>query len=290
MDYAAITGDQNLQDKSRYGNSVVIDDGGAGQQVYRNAQGVWYGNYQGVAFPSVTMPHYEGTADYTYAQGNYAAAYTSNNGITNPASELVRDVFYVRGPDYVITYDRATTTQPQFTKQLQWNFIAAPVVSGNSWTATDGTSKLFGQTYSDAALTTTSRQVNYSNTTVQEVQTVNTAPAASVQYVTAMQVASSGVASMDPSTHLETADAKLEGVQMGAYVVLFGKRGTVSGGTTYQVTAAAGQTMTHYLTDLVPGTNYTLAGANQAHATVDSQGVLTFTSSGTGRAQTIALI
>ena len=286
VNYAAVTGDQTFQNKSTYGNLLLIDDGGAGQQTYRYAEGVWYGN------PGVTMPHFDGTSDYAYMQGNYAAAYTLNYGAPgspNPATELVRDVFYVRGSDYVITYDRATTTQASFLKQLRWHFLNTPTVTGNSWTATNGSSKLFGQTYSDVPLTTTEVPVIYDGTTVQEIQTNNTSPTASVRYVTAMQVASSAIASMDTSTHVESGDGKVEGTQIGSYVVLFGKNGSVSGGTSYQVTAGAGQSLTHYLTDMTPGATYTLTGANQGSVTADAQGVLSFTTTGTGSAQTVTL-
>ncbi|MDB5357479.1 MAG: hypothetical protein JWN24_3932 [Phycisphaerales bacterium] len=283
VNVAAFTGDQTFQDKSTYGNAVVIDDGGAGQQNYRYAQGVWYGT------PGVTMPHFEGTTDFTYMQGNYAAAYEKNTGTSDPASELVRDVFYVRGADYIITYDRATTTQASFLKRLQWNFSSAPTVSGNAWTVASGSSKLFGQTYSDAALTTASQAIIVNGKTVQEIQTTNTSPVASVRYVTAMQTAASTTGAMDASSHVESGDGKVEGVQIGAYVVLFGKNGAVSGGTSYSVTAAAGQTMTHYLSDMTPGATYTMTGANQGSATADGQGVLTFTTTGTGATQNVSL-
>lgn len=291
INVAAVTGDQRFQDKSTYGNAVLIDDGGAGQQTYRYAQGVWYGN------PGVTMPHFEGTADFAYMQGNYAAAYTKNYGAPgspDPASELVRDVFYARGADYVITYDRATTTQASFLKRLQWNFTGTVSVSGNAWNVASGSSKLFGQTYSDAALSTVNQTLTLSGKTIHEVQTTNSSPLSTVDYVTVMQVTSSGVAAMDTSTHVESGDGKLEGVQIGpstgpGYVVLFGKSGTVSGGTSYQVTADSGQTLTHYLSDMTPGATYTLTGVTQATAVADAQGVLTFTTTGTGAPQTITL-
>src|SRR5207247_5813665 len=74
------------------------------EQVYRYNQGAWYGD------PGVSMPHFEDSEvagdSYAYAQGDYAAAYRSNTGLSNPAAELVRDVFYVRDADYV---DRKST-------------------------------------------------------------------------------------------------------------------------------------------------------------------------------------
>src|SRR5688572_31415404 len=45
-----------------FSNLLVIDDGGAGEQVYRYNQGFWYGN------PGVTMPRFEATDVYAYFQ------------------------------------------------------------------------------------------------------------------------------------------------------------------------------------------------------------------------------
>ena len=88
---------------------------------------------------------------------------------------------------------------------------------------------------------------------------------------------------------MASGDGKVEGVQLGAYAVLFGTHGTVAGGTSYQVTSGAGQALTHYISDLVPGVAYTLSGANVASATANTHGVLTFTTTGTGAAQTVTL-
>jgi hypothetical protein len=94
---------------------------------------------------------------------------------------------------------------------------------------------------------------------------------------------------MDPTTHIESADQKIEGVQIGAYVVLFGRNGSVSGGTSYAYSAATGAITTHYISDLSPGTTYALTGADEASATASAQGVLSFTSTGTGVSAVISV-
>jgi hypothetical protein len=86
-----------------------------------------------------------------------------------------------------------------------------------------------------------------------------------------------------------SADGKVEGALMGTQVVLFGREGAVTGSTSYSVTAAVGSIVTHHVTDLVPSATYQLEGANQTSATASAQGVLTFTTSGTGAAQMIVL-
>jgi fibronectin type 3 domain-containing protein len=287
---AAVAGLQYPPDKSRYGNIVAIDDGGAGEQTYRWSQGYWYGN-QGCI-----ITHFDGTSNYMYAQGNYAEAYRADPGWSaslDPASELVRDVFYVRnattGSDYVVVYDRATTTQASYSKQLQWFFNGTTTGSGNSFSSTVGSSTLFGQVYSDVPLATVEQTVNVNGTNLQEVTTNPTSPTASVRYVTALQVSPSSTGSEDASTHVQSTDGQLEGVQIGSYVVLFGRNGAVSGGSSYSITAGAGQTITHDLTDMTPGHTYTLSGANQGTVTANAQGVVTFTTTGTGSAQTVTL-
>jgi hypothetical protein len=286
VNVAAVTGDQTYQNKSTYGNLVVIDDGGAGEQTYRYAQGGWYGN------PGVTMPNFDGAADYVYMKGDYAAAYTHHYGepgAPNPASDLTRSVFYVRSADYVIVYDRAVTTQANYLKQLRWHFTGTATLAGDAWTIATGASKLFGRTYSAQALTTSTQTLTQNGDSFNQITTNNSSPTAAVNYITAMQTAASSAVAMDASQRVASADGKVEGVQMGAFAVLFGRDGAVSGGTSYQVTAAAGQTVTHYLSDMTPGATYTLAGAVQTTATANVQGVLTFTSSGTGSAQTFTL-
>jgi hypothetical protein len=282
---AALTGDQTPQDKSRYSNSVVIDDQGAGLQNYNSSQGFWYGN------PGVTTRS-DGTAAFAYAQSNYAAAYTNAYGGADPATTLSRDVFYLRtgaSTDFTIVYDRAATSQPQYEKQLQWNLGATPTVSGDGWQVTAGASTLFGQTYSDTALTTQAQTVQVNGQPVQEVVSNPASPTSSVDYVTVLQSSPSNVTSAVASSHVQSADGQLEGVLINNTVVLFGKNGTVNGGATYTFTAGAGVSVTQYLTDMVPGKTYTIAGATQQTVTADAQGIVTFTASGTGSSQTIKL-
>src|SRR5206468_2144610 len=163
-------------DISKFSNLVAIDDGGLGLQAYRYSQGLgWYGT------PGVSMTQFDSAADYTYMQGDYAAAYRNQSG-TDPATELVRDVFYLRNLDYVITYDRATTSSPSFTKQLQWHFTTAPTLAGDGWSVSVGGSKLFGQTFSDTPITTTTQMVTVGNASFGQVTSNPTSPTASVRY------------------------------------------------------------------------------------------------------------
>jgi PKD repeat protein len=280
----AVGGNQSY--KNRYGNTMIIDDGGAGLQTYRYAPGYWYGN------PGVTVTAYEAASNYVYMGGDYTAAYNSpswSTPVTNPATQLTRQVVYLR-PDLVIVYDRATTVQASFTKRLQWNFLNTPTVSGNAFVETVGQSRLFGQTFSTVPLTTTVTPVSVGGATVQEVWTQNASPTASVQYVTAFQVASATTAAMVSTQQVVSSDGRMQGVQAGNQVVLFGVHGAVSptAPVTYQVNGSG--SLSHLLVDLQAGQHYqvTANGGLVATLTASAQGTLSFTTTAAG-SQTITV-
>lgn len=279
----AYTGDQTFQDKTTYGNTVVIDDGGAGEQNYRYAQGKWFGS------PGCTMPGYEAGTGYVYAKGSFAAAYKKNTGLSDPATLIERSILHIPASDYIVIYDRATTTQASYLKQPRWHFLAAPTVTGDGWVATRGSSKLFGQTYSGVSLTTATATWTYSAKNVYQVNVTNAVAAATASFVTGLQTAASSTSAMDTSAYVASGDGKVEGMILGHVVALFGKSGAVSGGTSYSFTDTNGQTTTHYITDMTPNHTYSLAGATSGTATASAGGILKFTSTGTGSSQSISI-
>lgn len=273
------TGYQAAQWKSQYGNHVILDDNGEGAQNYRYSMGVWYGWTE----PGVFTTAYEATNRYVYVGGDYLAAYSKN---TNPggggsAAELTRQVVYLR-PDFVVVYDRATTIKDYYLKQLQWHFLNAPTVNGNSWVATAGSSKLFGQTFSTQPLTTTTQPVTLWHGTVQQLATKNTNPIAKVRYVTAMQTAASSTTSMVATQQVLSTDSRMEGVQMGNEVVLFGVDGAVSAATPINYSITGSGSVNHLLTDMQPGRSYQLSvnGVAAGSVTASSQGALSFSTAG----------
>ncbi len=278
---AAVIGkDQSGAPKSRYGNIVAIDDNGEGAQNYRFSMAYWYGS------PGVVTTAYEATNDYVYVAGDYHAAYSKSNapGAGGPASELTRQVVYLR-PDFVIVHDRATTTKASYVKQLQWHLQTAPTVSGNTWVESVGSSKLFAATFSSQPLVTTAQTVSINGISVQQVTTNPAAATESVRYTTAFQTTAAGVTSMVDTSRVESTDGRVEGVQMGDEVVLFGTDGLVNpadGAITYSVTGAA--SLRHLLTDLEPGRTYQLEvnGVATGPVTATDQGTLSFTTAATG--------
>jgi hypothetical protein len=275
--------------KSKYGNTIIVDDGGAGTQTYRSSMGYWYGD------PGVVVNAYEAGSNYTYLSGNYAAAYSPSGhpGSGGPVSELNREMVYLN-PNYVVVYDRVTTRQASFTKKQQWNFLnnATVTVSGDSFTETVGSSRLFGQAFSTVPLTTTIGSVQVNNATVKELEIQNASATASVRYVTAFQVADSTTSAMDATEHVVSTDSRMEGTQIGNQLVLFGRDGTVDATTpvTYAVSSSAA--VQNLLVDLQPGRTFQVKanGVVIATVTASSQGTVSFTTpAGTNTVQVTAV-
>ncbi len=267
--------------ESSYGNLVAIDDNGAGTQVYRFNQGDWYGT------PGCRITNYEATNGYVYANGDYAAAYGLN---TNPghgtATKLTRQVVYER-PDFVFVHDRATTKAANDPKQLRWHFLNAASINAatNSWVATNGASKLFAQTFSRSALTTTTGPTNCNGSIVYRVTTVNSANATNVTYVTAFQSAPSTTATMTNTVPIYSTDNRMEGVRMGNSVVMFGADAALNPFTnSISYTVSGSAPVSHLLTDLQPNHAFQVSagGTSLGTFTSSAQGTLTFTNTPSG--------
>ncbi|HVV72724.1 MAG TPA: PKD domain-containing protein, partial [Verrucomicrobiae bacterium] len=245
----ALGGNQTPSTESSFGNLLTVDDNGAGTQTYRFNQGFWFGT------PGCRILNYETTPGYVYALGDYAAAYGLNTtpGI-GTAKVLTRQIVYQR-PDYIVVHDRAVTGSTNDLKQLRWHFLNNPSLNAgsNSWVATEGSSKLFGQTFSRSALISSNQAVTCpagSSTLVYRLTTQNASKATNVTYTTALQSAPATETNMVSTTRISSADHRMEGVQMGAYLVLFGADGPLipfSGSLTYTVTGTS--TVIHLLTD-----------------------------------------
>jgi PKD repeat protein len=267
--------------QSSFGNLMCIDDNNRGTQVYRFNQGSWFGT------PGCVMNLYEPANNYVYAGGDYAASYGHNftPGI-GTAKKLTRQVVYLR-PDYIVVHDRAITKSTNDLKQLRWHFLNSPTfnASSNSWVAAEGASKLFGRTFSRSSLTSTSGPTDCNGSIVYRVSTQNAVEATNVTYVTALQSAPSTTNNMVNTAPLYSADNRMEGVQMGTNVVMFGSDAPLSpftGTITYSVTGST--SIVHLLTDLQPNRAFQISTNGVALGTISSstQGTLSFTNAATG--------
>jgi hypothetical protein len=271
----AIGGNQVQSQQSSFANLIAINSNGDGAQNYPWNMGVWYGT------PGVFITNYEAAAGYVYVDGNYRAAYSlnTNPGGGGPATQLTRQVVYLR-PDLIVVFDRAGTTLATYPKQLQWHFLNPATVSGNSWVESVGTSKLFGETFSTVPLTTKTYSVNDAGATVYRVATNNTNQALNVQYVTALETAPSTTGTMASTQQVVSTDGRMQGVEIGGNLVLFGTNGPLSpftGSITYTISSATA--ISHLLTNLQPGQQYVVRANGVVIGTFTSsaQGTLSFT-------------
>lgn len=289
-----VSGDQQFTNESKYGNVVIVDDFGAGKMDYPST--VSTGPAQGSSYigPSnrVTLDQYEEGSAYVYCSGDYHQAYVHSGLTGNPATELVRSVLHVFGSDYVFVHDRATTSSSAYAKTLQWFFNPGATYSrtGNAWVVTRGSSKLFSQTFSDAALTPADGLVA-SQSNCKYVLFNPTSGVAKIRYRTAFQTAASGASAMDAVADVPSTDGKVEGVSLGDVVAVFGVDGPLgaSVSASYQHTGTSGHTIAHYVADLVAGHTYTLGGAAAGTATASAAGVAAFTTAASGSGQTVTL-
>jgi hypothetical protein len=276
----ALSGDESLAptQRSQFSNVLAVNDNGAGYQRDPFSMGVWYGT------PGVVVNHYEANSNDVYMTGDYHAAYSPDNnpGSGGPTSELTRSMVYVR-PGYVFVYDRVTTLQASYAKQLRWHFVNAPTVNGNAFTETVGQSRLFGQTFSSVPLTTTVAPVEVDNNPqaqVYRVTSTNTNPTSKVRFLTVFQTAGATTANMDATEEVDTTDDRMEGSQIGNQLVLFGRDGTVDLTTAVTYTLGSGaSSVNNLLTDLEAGASYQVKvnGAVLTSVVASNQGAISFT-------------
>jgi hypothetical protein len=294
-----VVGGETLDKKSVFANLVAVDDGGTGLQNYPYAQGFWQGS------PGNILLQYEGVSGYVYTAGDYKAAYSlaSSPGDGGSVSTLQRSVFYVR-PDIVVVYDRVVLKTSSCAARLQWHSIANPTVTGDSFTVSRGSSKLFGTIVSRSALTTSGTQLTINGSTswtptgsgetysVYRVSSVLTTPTLSQRFCTVLQTASSGTSSAYSVDRLVTGSDFEGAIVNGNTVVLFGQTAgpvSTSGGKSYSYTGTNGQTITHYITDLNPSQSYTLSGVASGTVSASTAGVITFTTTGNGSPQIVTI-
>lgn len=115
----------------------------------------------------------------------------------------------------------ASTKSTNDLKQLRWHFLNNPAFNAgsNSWVETEGSSKLFGQTFSRSSLLSSNLSVlcpdDPGGALVYRITTQNAIKATNVTYVTALQSAPASTASMVATASVRLSDNRMEGVQMG---------------------------------------------------------------------------
>jgi hypothetical protein len=120
---------------------------------------------------------------------------------------------------------------------------------------------------------------------VYRITTQNAVKATNVTYTTALQSAPSATATMVATSSLLSADSRMEGVQMGTNVVMFGSDAPLApftGTITYTVTGSS--PIIHLLTDLQPSRAFQISAGGTPLGTLTSspQGTLSFTNTVSG--------
>jgi hypothetical protein len=152
--------------------------------------------------------------------------------------------------------------------------------------ATNGSSKLFGQTFSRFSIASSNGAVQCPNgAIVYRVATQNSVKATNVTYVTALQSAPSTTNTMVTTTAIYSTDNRMEGVQMGNNVVMFGSDTVLSPFTgTISYTVNGTGPIVHLLTDLQPNRAFAVTAGGTSLGTISSsaQGTLSFTNAASG--------
>jgi hypothetical protein len=187
-------------------------------------------------------------------------------------------------------HDRATTKTTNDLKQLRWHFLSNPTLDAatNAWVATQGASKLFGQTFSRSTLISSNQAVTCpagSSTVVYRLTTQNAVKAANVTYTTALQSAPAATTGMVATTPVYSTDHRMEGVQMGSSVFLFGANAALIPFTntlSYTITGSA--PVVHLLVDLPSNHTFQVSagGVQLGIFTSSAQGALSFTNTPAG--------
>jgi hypothetical protein len=263
---------------SDFGNIVVIDDNGDGLQRFRFKTGLWYGK------PGVVVRACETADRYTYVYGDCHAAYSSQSrpGGGGPAKEWTRQVVYLL-PNHVVVYDRVTTLKASYVKQQRWHFLRAPEVAGTSFAVSSGKSRLFGQVFSTTPLKATAMPIKAGRAVVHRLMVEGAPPTEKIRYVTAFQVAAAG-GQRDPARHVLSKDGRMEGVQMGASLTLFGREEgfRLRGPLSYDIEGKA--PVQHLVANLEPGARYAVRtnGAEVTSVVASGQGTIFFTTTPDG--------
>ncbi len=249
---------------------------------YAGGQG-WYGSND-------TVLKYESGSNYNYMKSELSTAYYRKNQVVNDRDVRYWQRNFVRlGDNVFVVFDRVQMRLDSFIKEFRFHLHKQATN-----TSTDGVVK--SELNSSALFvkpvypsTVNMQLANADNAVVnQVVKLTDTITSTDFSPLTVL-IADASTAEMPPTVTIDTTG--MIGVFIGQAqpkVMMFSKDGNAQSSATYQITAGNGVTVTHLLVDMAPG-SHALTGAVEASATASAQGVMSFTSTGTGSAQTITV-
>jgi len=125
-------------------DTPVANDGG---QVYMGNPNLISEVGPGTKYERSKILAYELVDHYTYAAGDATLAYSSHK-----VKEFTRAFLHLR-PDIFVVFDRVESTNPEYKKRWLLHSQNEPVVSGQTFTITNGPGKLVGKTLLPAKAT-----------------------------------------------------------------------------------------------------------------------------------------
>jgi hypothetical protein len=278
-DYLLInSGGYGLLDTLPWHNTLGFDDTGAGGHiVYPPGQGYWGSDAK--------ISRFEDDNTFVYAEADIADAYVNNDGVTNSVKSALRTFVYVR-PNLVFVHDETKVANTAVKKIFNVTFNAASVAkSGDVYSATHGSSKLFMRALVPANPTPVITHLDYDDGTnnVTNYQTTTTGQA-SATFLHLFELAPSAQASMAASNYILSSDSREQGVEVNTgarrWIVMAATSASPvlnTSALSYSIPSAC--PCTHVVTGLMPSTMYqvTLLGAGGTiQASSDANALLTF--------------
>jgi hypothetical protein len=209
----------------------------------KNELPVRYGDASGPEYYRGHIVAFKETEGFTYAKGDATAAYSPQK-----LELFTREVVYLK-PDTFVILDRVRATSASYTKKWLLHTVNEPVISGDTVTIQEGSSKLFVKSLLPSPRTITKvggtghqfdvNGVNYppaqSLTPDMGAWRIEVSPGASAQehlFLHVLYACGSNVNAM-PVVHLIEGE-EMVGVEVGTHVVMFSRTGATIDSETYQ--------------------------------------------------------
>ncbi|MFH1366791.1 MAG: FG-GAP-like repeat-containing protein [Patescibacteria group bacterium] len=190
-----------------------------------------------------------------------------------------RSFFYLKSNDNLLVYDRIKTENAGDEKAWQVYLENAPQISGNISSASNGNAKVFIKT-----LLPTNPSISAGTYAGEDRLQVKYPQAATENtFLHVIEAADGSPAAMSPASLVTATNSNLVGSFVNQqFIVLFSANNEIVSEAEYAVSASGA--VTHFITGLAANTNYYFSGPTLCnHLTTNSEGVLSFTSSGSGK-------
>ncbi|MBI5530207.1 MAG: hypothetical protein HY918_01775 [Candidatus Doudnabacteria bacterium] len=239
---------------------------------------------------------FENTDKYFYSKIDLTGAYDIAGYFKDPNKKTMlhyeRSFLQLR-PDMFLVFDLVSSKKPNYEKKFRLHFGNEPQINGDTITASSGGSKVFVKSLLPQTPTITKRGVTIDRSgiptlTTWETDSYNPVAVTDDALLNVIYVAPSSVSTMVPTSKVAVQSGNMQGAQIqnqGNYVVLFNSNMTAAPvqSASYQVSSLTGQ-VTHYLLGMQANASFKIKkdGVDLGNITSSANGVLQFTSSGSG--------